>query len=197
MINQQEYNELYEKYGKVASWTIWSQPTDRPKSNMGRLDVFDDPELLSKINTGFVFVALNGSGVHDGYFDPNKAWNSFHSDNPHGHDYKLRFALNDTPFWGSYITDIIKYFSEVDSGKVVKYLKNNQDIIVKNIEVFKDELRLLGGDSVIVALGDSSYNIITNNMQGNYRICKIKHYSYLMSKEKYREEVLETLSKFL
>ncbi|MBQ1904737.1 MAG: hypothetical protein II168_10265, partial [Ruminococcus sp.] len=111
MINQNIYNELKERYWNVSSWTIWSQPIDnRPKSNMGSLDVFDDLDLLNKLNTRFVFVGLNGSGVHEGFYNPNKPWHNFHSDNPRGNDYKLRYALNATPFWGSYITDIIKYY---------------------------------------------------------------------------------------
>ena len=34
----------------------------------------------------------------------------------------------------------------------------------QNIEAFKDELRLLGGSPVIVALGGASYNLITENL---------------------------------
>lgn len=135
MINQSNYNELKERYWNVSSWTIWSQPIDsQPKSNMGSLDVFDDPDLLNKLNTKFVFVGLNGSGKHDGFYDPNKPWHNYHSDNPRGNDFKLRYALNATPFWGSYITDIIKDYVEVDSGKVVKYTKEHPEIMRKNIQ---------------------------------------------------------------
>ena len=198
MINQNIYNELKKRYGKVSSWTIWSQPIDnRPKSNMGSLDVFDDPDLMNKLNTRFVFVGLNGSGKHDEFYDPNKPWHNFHSDNPRGNDFKLRYALNATPFWGSYITDIIKDYEEVDSGKVVKYTKEHPEIMRKNIQTFKDELRLLGGNPVIIALGNASFKLLKNHLAGDYNIYKIKHYAAYISKENYRKELLETLSIYL
>lgn len=197
MIIQKDYDEIKAKYWNVASWTMWSQPTDRPKSNMGSLEVFNDPDLLNKINTGFVFVGLNGSGVHEGYYDPTMPWNNFHSDHPRGHDYKLRYALNGTPFLGSYITDIIKYCPEVDSTKLIKYVRNHPEIIQKNIDIFKDELKLLGGKPIIIALGNSSYSLLTHNLHESYQICKIKHYSYMIGKEKYREETLQILSKYI
>ena len=197
MINQKEYEELKAKYWDVASWAMWEQPSDKPKSNMGSLKVFEDPDLLSKINTGFVFVGLNGSGVHDAYLESSKPWYNFHSDLPTGNDFKLRYALNGTPFWGSYITDIIKYFQEVDSSKAVKYAKSHPEIMHQNIEAFKDELRLLGGNPIIVALGGAAYNLIVENLKGNFEICKIKHYSFTISKENYKKEALETLSKYL
>jgi hypothetical protein len=195
MINQQNYNELLEKFWDVASWALWSQPTgDRPKSNVGNLSVFNAPDLLEKINTGFVFVGLNGSGVHNDYLDLDKAWYNFHSASPRGHDYKLRYALHDTPLWGSYITDIIKYFPEVDSGKVINYVKNNPEVLKQNIDVFREELSLLGEQPVIVALGGATYDFLVENLGKEYKIVKVKHFSYTIGKEKYREEMLEALS---
>ena len=197
MIENDSYEKLLKKYWDVASWTIWTQPDVLPKSNMGDLSAFDDPNLLDYLNNKYVFVALNGSGRHEGYFDPNRAWHNFHSDNPRGNDYKLRYALNGTPFWGSYLTDIIKYFEEVDSNKVIKYVRANPAIMQKNIRAFNEELSLLGGKPIIIALGDASYNLIKEYYKGDNEVTKIKHYSYTIGKEKYREEVLATLSKYM
>ena len=197
MISQSNYEELKKEFWDVASWAIWKQPASTSKSNVGDLSVFDDDNLLLKLNTGFVFVGLNGSGKHEAYLESSKAWYNFHSSMPYGHDYKLRFALNETPFWGSYITDIIKYYQEVDSNKVVQYVRSNPNIMKQNIEAFEKELFLLGENPVIVAIGDASYNLLKENLKKNYQIVKIKHYSYTISKENYRKEVLESLSKFL
>ena len=198
MINQNIYNELKKRYWNVSSWTIWSQPIDnRPKSNMGSLNVFDDPDLLNKLNTRFVFVGLNGSGVHEGFYDPIKPWHNFHSDNPRGNDYKLRYALNATPFWGSYITDIIKDYEEVDSSKVATHINQDPEFIKENIDIFMDELRLLGGKPVIIALGNASFKLLKKHLVGNYNIYKIKHYAAYIGKENYRKELLETLSIYL
>lgn len=197
MISKDNYNELRKKYWDVASWALWKEPGARPKSNVGDLSVFDDPELLQKINTGFVFVGLNGSGKHDEYLDFSKAWYNFHSDMPRGNDYKLRYALMGTPFWGSYITDIIKYYQEVDSTKAAKYAKSHPEVMKENIEAFNEELRLLGGSPVIVALGDAASDLIKENFCGVNEITKIKHYAFTIGKEDYRAEVIAILSKYL
>ena len=195
MINKQSYNDLLKKFWDVASWAIWMKPErNRPKSNVGNLSVFDDPDLLEKINTGFVFVGLNGSGVHNDYLELNNAWFNFHSASPRGNDYKLRYALYGTPLWGSYITDIIKYYPEVDSGKVIQYVKNNPSVLQQNIVAFREELRLLGGQPVIVALGGAAYDFLIENLGQEYKIVKVKHFSYTIGKEKYREEILAALS---
>ena len=195
MISQQNYNELLEKFWDVASWAMWSKPTDnRPKSNVGNLSVFNDPDLLEKINTGFVFVGLNGSGQHNDFLEFDKAWFNFHSASPRGHDYKLRYALYGTPLWGSYITDIIKYFPEVDSGKVVRYVKDNPEVLKENIKAFRQELNLLGGHPVIVALGGAAYDFLVENLGTEYKIVKVKHFSFTIGKEKYREEMIAALS---
>ena len=135
-----------------------------PKSNVGSLKPFDDPNLLNKLNTGFVFVGLNGSGKHEKYLEHNLPWFNFHSSSPRGNDYKLRYAVNNTPLWGSYITDIIKYFPESESAKVAKYVHDNPDVLKKNIEVFKEELKLLGENPIIVALGSVTYEILSKNL---------------------------------
>lgn len=195
MISQQNYNELLKKFWDVASWAMWKKPIGNcPKSNVGNLAVFNAPDLLEKINTGFVFVGLNGSGKHEDYLESDKAWFNFHSDSPRGHDYKLRYALYGTPLWGSYITDIIKYYQEVDSSKVVSYVRNNSEVLKENIEAFREELNLLGGRPVIVALGGAAYDFLRENLGKEYKIIKVKHYSFTIGKEKYREEMLEALS---
>lgn len=197
MISKDNYENLLNKYGDVASWTVWTRPDNRPKSNMRDLSVFNAPDLLNQLNNKYVFVALNGSGMHDNHFEKDKAWHNFHSDNPRGHDYKLRYALNGTPFWGSYLTDIIKDIEGPDSNIVMKDIRNNPVIMKKNIELFNEELSLLGGKPVIIALGDASYNLIKEYYKGDNEVVKIKHYSYTIGKEKYREEVLATLSKYV
>lgn len=195
MICRENYNELLKRFGNVASWAMWMEQTGAsPKSNVGDLSVFDDPNLLDKLNTGFVFVGLNASNKHDDFLDYSRAWFNFHSSSPRGHDYKLRFALSDTPMWGSYITDIIKYYPEVDSAKVINYVKNNPEVLNENIVAFKEELGLLGGDPTIVALGNATYDFLKKHLGKEYAIVKVMHFSYRIGKEKYRKEMLKALS---
>jgi len=196
MIARNSYNELKRKYWDVASWALWAPASVTPKSNMGDLSVFDDPDLLKIIGTRFVLVGLNGSGKHDEYLDFGKAWYNFHSDYSRGNDFKMRYAFQNTPVWGSYITDFIKYYQEVDSNKALRYVKSNPDVMKQNVEALKDELTLLGGSPILVALGDAAYNLLNTFLGKNYTVVKIKHYSYTIGKEEYRRDALSTLSRF-
>ena len=63
-----------------------------------------------------------------------------------------------------------------------------------NIDAFKEESGLLGGHPVLIALGSATYDFLTESFGREYKIIKIKHYSYTIGKEKYREELLEALS---
>ena len=158
--------------------------------------MFEDPRLLEKLHNKFVLVGLNGSGKHDEFLEFNKAWYNFHSDYSYGHDYKMRYAFEGTPIWGSYITDIIKYYQEVDSGKVAKYVKSNPSVHKENIDSFEEELTLLGGNPVLVALGGPTYTFLKENLVSDYKIVRIKHYSYTIGPEVYRKECLELLTPF-
>ena len=161
MISKENYEALKEKYGQVSSWAVWKQVGSTPKSNTESMEWVNDPKLLSILNTGFVFVGLNASSTHgdqDGHFE--NAWANFHSGYSFQNDYKLRFALNGTKYWGSYITDVIKKYKEVDSSEVMKYLKTHPAVVKENIDEFKHELAFLGKPPVLVALGGNAYNIV-------------------------------------
>ena len=64
MIEIERYNKLKEKYGHVASWTIWKEPGLTPKSNTDDMSIFEDENICDKLNDKYVFVALNWSGTH-------------------------------------------------------------------------------------------------------------------------------------
>jgi len=98
------------------------------------------------------------------------------------------FALHNYMNKNDYDSNIRRAEMSSTSKERIEYYTKAMDIKPANtkayfgiIEAFKDELRLLGGSPVIVALGGASYNLITENLKGNYRICKIKHYSYTIS----------------
>lgn len=196
MIELERYNKLKEKYGHVSSWTIWKEPGETPKSNTADMSIFEDEiDICNKLNDKYVFVALNWAGTHG--VQENKPWKDFHSSYKYQNDFKLRFALMDTPFWGSYITDIIKEFPELNSKKVVRYFEEHPDEIEKHINLFKEELSFLSDEKpILIALGNASYNFLNDNLDG-YEIYKIKHYSARIGKEDYRKEVWEELKKIV
>lgn len=193
MISKKCYDELKLKYGNVSSWTIWSLPTTTPKSNTDDISIFNN-NIINSLNNNYVFVGLNASSTHGD--QGTDAWKNFHSDYRYQNDYKLRYALLNTKFWGCYITDIIKEYKEVDSSKVKKYLSTNQDVIKHNIEIFENEINILSNENIIlIAIGDYTYEILSNSLKDKYRIYKIPHYSSRINKEEYREKVLNVLNK--
>lgn len=193
-IDKKKFEALRKEFGNVASWAIWDDVGSTPKSNMRNVSMLQDNSICEILNPKYVFVALNGSGVHDGYMDDDKDWFNFHSNNPRGHDYKLRYALKGTPCWGAYITDVIKHFPEVDSTKVWTYLKQHPEIVKENIEILKRELSYLEDKPILIALGNKVYDILNNEFGKEYEIRSIKHYSYTISKENYREEFLKIMN---
>ena len=124
---------------------------DTPKSNTGDMSIFDDENICNYLNNKYVFVGLNASNTHG--IQEQLPWKNFHDSCINQNDFKLRYALINTKFWGSYITDIIKEYLEVYSKKVKQYLKKHPEVLNKNIEIFKDELKILTEDTPILIAG--------------------------------------------
>lgn len=195
MIDKKNYYLLKERFGSVSSWAIWALPGKKPKSNTGDMSVFEDEsKLFEQLNTRYVFVGLNASEVEN---KNNVAWSCFHSTSSYQNDFKLRFALMETEYWGAYITDIIKNFPKTDSGDVKKEIKKNPSLLENNIKVFMDEISLIGENPILVAIGDQSYKYLQELKKLGYNntILKIPHYAKPISKENYRKEVIEKLGK--
>ena len=187
-MNYKKFEFIKQKYGYWASWAIWAEVGNTPKSNVGDLSIFESDLFLDQLNPKFVLVGLNISRA-----DIEKPLANFHSSYSRAQDYKIRYAIKDTLLWGAYMTDVIKDFNEVDSGKLVNYLKKNKQFELDNIQVFNQEIEDLNvTNPILVALGDAAYDILARNIT-EYKVLKIKHYSHYMSKEKYREEVITLL----
>ena len=194
MLNKETYDIMKKQYWEVWSWAVRWEQTTSPRSNTDDMTWVNNPDLLNILNTGYVFVWLNWSSTHwDKWAINNVDWTNFHSGYSLQNDYKLRYALKDTKYWGSYITDLIKYYPEVNSGKVGSFLKHHPEVVSKNIESFKKEIWYLWDDIKLVALGSKTYELLNKYLLKEYKIYLIKHYSYTIWKEEYREEVLSTL----
>ena len=197
MISKENYEIMKERYGNVGSWAIWMPAGSTPRSNTSDMSWVNDENLLQKINTGFVFVGLNWSSTHGDRSNVGKvSWGNFHSGYSLQNDYKLRYALQNTRYWGSYITDVIKLYEEVDSNKVKSFLNNNPGTIVSNIKSFEEEISYLGERPVLVALGSYTYDLLKRYLGSKYRIAKVKHYSFTIGKEDYRKELLDILDRY-
>ena len=74
--------------------------------DVGDLSVFDDTQILKELNPNIVFLSICRSREYEATSNP-PAWLNFHDGRRIGQDYKLRYALHGTPFWGSYITNLV------------------------------------------------------------------------------------------
>ena len=192
MILQNQYELIREKHGEYASWAVWAEVSDKPKSNMGDMAIFADKLVLPLLKTNVLMVGLNLSR-----FTISEPFRNFHDPSPRGQDYKIRFAFRDTEYYGAYMTDIIKGVVEVDSKNIPKHLKENPVVLADSLKIFRQELRDLGADSpLILAFGRIAYDIIKENLSSaEYgKLIRLTHYSHQISKEKYREKVLEEIA---
>lgn len=189
MIEQERFGLIIKKYGHYASWAIWAASGKKPKDNMDDLSIFEAPNVLSllgQLNPNVIFVGLNISRKIE------KPLANFHG--PNGGAYKIRYALSSSPFWGAYMTDIIKDFEQKACGKVMSYLRKNKTFEEENIRSFRQEINDLGvSNPNIVAFGVNAYTILKRNFKNEFKICKIPHYSNYISKENYREAVKSIL----
>ena len=186
MITREKFDFIKGKYDKHASWAVWAKQGDTPKSNMGDLIVLDpeiNKNLLSELDPNVILVGLNFSE------DVNhKPFENFHAGGKF-QDYKTRYALRDSPYWGGYMTDILKDYPEKDSKKVNTHLKKHPELEQQNITKFRQEITDIGATKpLLVAFGNIVYDILKRNL-ADFEIVKIPHYANYVAKEKYREQV--------
>ena len=198
-ISLESYNTIKEKYGNISSWALWSDNVNiRSKLEMNTISFFENPTqiTLNILNPNIVLVGLNISEKIE------RVFGNFHPDKTTAQDYKTRFALHGTMFWGAYMTDIIKSYEEKISGNLMKYLSKNKDFEKENIKLFEQELIDIGSqNTVIVAFGNDSYNILKRNLKDKYKIYKVPHYSAFIQLDSFRltctnlEHTIMSLSK--
>jgi hypothetical protein len=92
MISVKKFEEMKKKYGSVASWAIWAEVGDTLKSKVGDLTIFNNYKILESLNPKVILVGLNISRN-----DIEKPLANFHSSLLLAQDFKLRFALKNTP----------------------------------------------------------------------------------------------------
>jgi len=198
-MDETRFNLIKEKWSKTSSWAVWAKAGEKPKSYVGDLGIFnidENKELLNILNPNIIMVGLNVASRSE-ELDFNREWGNFHDPSPRGHDYKIRYAFEDTKYWGAYMTDFIKEYPEVKAGKVKSYLKKNPQILEKNASRFKEGLNDIGEkDPLIIVFGGDAYSFMEKaNIHKEYKLIKITHYSHFISKKSYRKKVLKKLEK--
>ena len=81
------------------------------------------------------------------------------------------------------MTDVIKDFEEKASGRMMSFIRKNPDFIQENIISFKQELHDIGSSKpILIALGKDCYEILNKNLEDEYKIFKVTHYSAPINK---------------
>ena len=195
MITLEKFNDIKVKYGKCSSWAIWADQGKKAKSNIGELSVLDpaiNKDLLSQLKPNVIFVGLNLSSG-----EIKEDFENFHSRNPNKMDFKIRFAFKDSPYWGGYMTDLIKGCVEKESVKVKQYLRKNKEYERQNVKKFLQELDDIGArNPTLIAFGKVTHEVLKGNseiqeriLNGQLKIREVDHYSCSLNKENYRTHV--------
>jgi hypothetical protein len=190
MIDIQQFQNIKRKHGLYASWAVWADASEKPKSNMGDVSHFKNESVLSLLKNNIVMVGLNISRP------VSEPFINFHDRNPRANDFKIRYAFKDSAYYGAYMTDIIKFREEVNSKNVMKYLKEHPEVIEENLEIFREEMQDLKAEApVILAFGKDTHTILSENLNKNeYRkLIKLTHYSHQIGKEAYKEAVFKEI----
>src|SRR6266403_3914891 len=156
MIDIQQFENIKQKHGRYASWAVWADASEKPKSNMGDVSYFKNKSVLSLLKNDVFMVGLNISRpVSEPFFN-------FHDPNPRANDFKIRYAFKDSAYYGAYMTDIIKFLEEVDSKTLMKYLKEHPGIIEKSLKTFREEMQDLKATApIILAFGKDTHKLLT------------------------------------
>src|SRR5208283_2194593 len=124
----------------------------------------------------------------------SEPFTNFHDHNPRANDFKIRYAFKDSTYYGAYMTDIIKFLEEVDSKRVMKYLKEHPETIQHNLRTFREEMHdLKVASPIILTFGKNTHKLLSKNLN-RYEYCKLirlTHYSHQISKEDYKETVFK------
>lgn len=192
MVDRETFDLIKNKHGEYASWAVWGEQTGGPKSGMGDMDVLDkNPMLLATLRNDIVMLGLNRSRSAPGtYFN-------FHPQYPEAQDYKIRYAFIGTPYYGAYMTDLIKEFVELKASNLVRQLDANPSLVSRNVNRLLGELDDLQSDApTLIAFGGDVHKLARKYVpRSRYlRLIRVPHYSHYISKEEYRERVLAELA---
>lgn len=182
-VTREHFQSILSRWGNASSWAWWA-PKDAAGKEKSGMDALPTEDVLNELNPNVVLVGLNISRQIE------RPFGNFHPTYSAAQDYKLRYALQNTMFWGAYMTDIIKDFEQKVSGKLMKFLHKNKSFEQENIAKFEEELADLGCvNPILIALGNDSYKILKRNFGDKYRIYKVSHYSAFLTKETLRMQI--------
>ena len=195
-ITRERFDEVRKRWGAYSSWAVWHSigPEDKPKAHAGDITSLDPdkkPSLLSLLNPDVVLLGLNAATRPI----PPEPWSNFHDSRAVANDFKIRFALADSPYAGAYMTDVLVGLHETDSNKVATYMRANPTILTAQIERLEEELNDIGATNpLLIAFGGAAHKALREHLGHKYRIVKVTHYVHRIKKEQYREGALAAIA---
>jgi hypothetical protein len=193
MRDRQTFDRIKERHGGYASWAVWADASDKPKSNIGDIRILDpdaNPALLQTLRNDVVMIGLNISRSF------SESFRNFHDPSRRANDFKIRYAFAETAYYGAYMTDIVKHVKMLESASLIHYLKENPSVVGRNVEKLLEEFEDLQClRPTILAFGTAAHGLVANNIPSKAysRLVRLTHYSHRISKEEYRQTVLSQI----
>jgi hypothetical protein len=198
-ITQVQFRTLRERYAHRSSWALWREqrPGRNTADGIDDLTIFDEANNpWDNLNPQFIFVGLNPANDEATV----ERFSMFHSRRQGAQDYRLRYALRGTAFWGGYCTDVFPDTIERNCGRVLEdfnqQCQNDPDSAQCRLTAFLSELEAvericeLGHRPLLIAMGgsDDTHNVPQNTrdvlrwaenagLLDGYEIQYIPHYS--------------------
>jgi hypothetical protein len=193
VIDRATFELIKQKHGGYGSWAVWADAAGSPKSNIGDLSVLDpdrNPALLPSLRNDVVMVGLNLSRP------VSVPLANFHDSRSQGQDYKVRFAFAGTPYYGAYMTDIIKGVVVPKASELRRYLRTHRSVLDESLaDLFTEFADLRCASPTLITFGADAYRLAAEHIpRDRYsRLVKVRHYSDYMSQEAYRARVADEL----
>jgi len=215
MEDYKEYDEFKNIYGKNSSLTVWQIPAENRIKSKDSISVINDvgghpidflmQEHFNNKDIKYIFVGLNPAkqscddcktrvkGKCKGKTNnSNDDWSSFHSIcTIKSQDYKLRYALLETPYWDSFITDLF-YEPTRNSSELIPTQKQIEDGIMR----IKKARTALGPNAEIIAIGKAVYSYLYDGLGKDIVLKEIPHFSNSIDIDWYRIMVLTQLGDY-
>ena len=131
-MDRARFERIKQRHGGYGSWALWAPQGERPSSNVGDLSVLDpdlNSALLGNLKEDVVMLGLVLSSEATFPRRSNFSLREFHDE---GLQDSTR--LRGYPYWGAYMTDIVKGISELESGTLRKRLREDPSILESSIE---------------------------------------------------------------
>jgi hypothetical protein len=189
------FEAIKHKHGAYASWAVWADAGETATSNIEDLTVLDpdrNPALLGLLRNDIVMLGRCRSRSVE-----VKPFSNFHDDNRNGHDFKIRYAFTGTPYYGAYMTDLIKGAIVSDSVHLPEALKADPTLARRSVEILLEELNdLQSSHPVLAAFGEDTYKLAAEHIPASKygRLVRVTSYGQYISKENYRQRVLDELA---